>query len=432
MHLKKSHRWLICVAILLIGGIAIALGLTLHPMAPSTSHDDPFLTNPEAIEYVKKSKLMVLVPSSEKTIFQQISDTYGKSATCLPEFDGSKQVEEAQTACSADSNIVAVNIGEFPSSNLSYLSPYSQLALDHNYILSLVNEPENLLPSFVGWHLNEADSCMLGICSHALLEELLKQVPEFYSDFRNVTGGETIAEIVKYYQLASSNHNGMLHCTAKYFGDAPTDLDKKFFNDVKGNITMSYETTVIGLFFTPRTFGARLRLSSEQLKLWGGDNENKKAVLKENKEVGHSPSKDHSHGSASGASIQSKDSEYSDANSSVAKFQTKHMKSARYFPNCQASLAYLTANASDEPDFQPVTGPGRKAHMTLGVAPGVSAVTTGYDLLDIVELEAERKDWPTYPCSRGWLRDYGEGRWVLYMRNSITVDGLFAGVYNFL
>lgn len=52
---------------------------------------------------------------------------------------------------------------------------------------------QNVLPNYVGWHLNEADSCMLGLCAHALLEDLLKTFPEFCSDFRNFTQTETIA-----------------------------------------------------------------------------------------------------------------------------------------------------------------------------------------------------------------------------------------------
>ena len=105
-------------------------------------------------------------------------------------------------------------------------------------------------------------------------------------------------------------------------------------------------------------------------------------------------------------------------------------RSTRYFPKCQATLVNLSSKpTTDEPDFHPVSGPGRKAHMTIGVAPGVSAVTTGTDLLEIVELEGRGGEWPTYPTSRGWLRDYGEGRWVLYMNNTIFVNSLFAGVY---
>lgn len=237
--------------------------------------------------------------------------------------------------------------------------------------------------------------------------------------------------MLKFYQLAESNHNGMLHCTAKYFGSSPDESAQAYFRDVKGNITMSFETTVIGIVFTPRTFGARLKLSQKQLELWGGDDD-EKAKVKTTLKTENASSNDEYDQISSLNSAMAQHSLQCDLNdlaTTDAKPQMKK-KSARYFPNSQASLVYLTQKSEDEPDFHPVSGRGSRAHMTLGIAPGESAVTTGYDLLEVVKLEEEEKKWPTHPTSRGWLRDYGESRWVLYMNNKITVESLFAGVYS--
>ena len=38
-------------------------------------------------------------------------------------------------------------------------------------------------------------------------------------------------------------------------------------------------------------------------------------------------------------------------------------------------------------DFSPVSGKGRRAHITLGTAKGVSPVQTGFDLLEAVSFE---------------------------------------------
>lgn len=226
----------------------------------------------------------------------------------------------------------------------------------------------------------------------------------------------------------------MLHCTAKYFGDSPPPSAQEYYHRVRGNISMSFETTVIGIVITPRTFGARVKLSPEQLRLWGGDDEKSMGKSPKNEKLLTSQKNDEDEGEALSAltvamahtSIQNR-TEVTDKTTPAPVKK----RSPRYFPNCQASLVNSSSDVAVDPDFHPVSGAGRKAHMTLGVAPGESAVTTGFDLLEVVELESQSGEWPTYEGSRGWLRNYGEGRWVLYMKNKITVGSLFSTVYNF-
>lgn len=55
---------------------------------PDLLHNVPFLSNPNAIQYVQSSKLMVLVvPDSQADVFQKISNTYGENASCISEAD---------------------------------------------------------------------------------------------------------------------------------------------------------------------------------------------------------------------------------------------------------------------------------------------------------------------------------------------------------
>jgi len=70
----------------------------------------------------------------------------------------------------------------------------------------------------------------------------------------------------------------------------------------------------------------------------------------------------------------------------------------------------------------------------LGCAPGVSAVNTGYDLVDLIRLEQEADDSiPTYNLSDtiagggGWLRNYGEGQWVFYPKKQWLLNSTFLG-----
>lgn len=433
MFRKKSHRLFAVFLFILIGGGVLIAGFVIQQKMSKPS-EVPFLSNSDTISYVSSSKLMVLVPNSRLDILQKVSTIYGTNATCVKEDDKSKQYEMVKKACLEDRHVIAIDVGDIQDPDSSKLLPFTELAYDFNYIVSFINEPESILPDYVGWHLNEADSCMLGLCAKALLDDLLRNNYEFCTDFRNFSQSETISEMLEFYQLAPSNHNGMLHCTAKYFGKTPPSPAIEYFQEVKKSITMAFETTVIGLVFTPRTFGARLKLSPNQLELWGGDDEQKQVTRESfnSSTEGTSPNKSSQKESDSITSLNSAMTQKLVLNESEKDFEAPiKKKSPRYFPNCQASLVYPTENLSEDPDFQPVTGPGRKAHMTLGIAPGQSAVTTGYDLLEIVELEKMQKEWKTYEVSRGWLRDYGENRWVLYMKNKITVNSLFSGVYNF-
>lgn len=81
-------------------------------------------------------------------------------------------------------------------------------------------------------------------------------------------------------------------------------------------------------------------------------------------------------------------------------------------------------------NFQPRSGNGSRAHLTLGCAPGVSAVTTGWDLVDLIRLEERNSSSvKTYvlPSDGGWLRNYGDGQWVLYPKKQWLLDSTFEG-----
>jgi len=89
----------------------------------------------------------------------------------------------------------------------------------------------------------------------------------------------------------------------------------------------------------------------------------------------------------------------------------------------------LFAHPSYIGNFQPTSGKGSRAHLTLGCAPNVSAVTTGWDLVDLIKLEtANSSSVQTYDLpDGGWLRNYGDGQWVIYPDKQWLLEAQFQG-----
>ncbi|XP_067869550.1 2',3'-cyclic-nucleotide 3'-phosphodiesterase isoform X1 [Heterodontus francisci] len=73
---------------------------------------------------------------------------------------------------------------------------------------------------------------------------------------------------------------------------------------------------------------------------------------------------------------------------------------------------------------------GSRAHITLACAPGVKAVQTGLDLLDILKFEkAGNKPEYKVETEKGLLSLYSEGRCMINLSGPINVKTLFSGFY---
>ncbi|XP_032890963.1 2',3'-cyclic-nucleotide 3'-phosphodiesterase isoform X2 [Amblyraja radiata] len=71
-----------------------------------------------------------------------------------------------------------------------------------------------------------------------------------------------------------------------------------------------------------------------------------------------------------------------------------------------------------------------RSHITLACAPGVPAVQTGLDLLNILKAEnAEAQPNLQVMLEQGQCCCLGEGRWIMNLPNSIKVKTLFSGFY---
>ena len=178
-----------------------------------------------------------------------------------------------------------------------------------------------------------------------------------------------------------------LHCTAYYVGRHTHPEAEAYAHDpaVVKAMGKCFPITVIGIIITPRTVGARVKLNDKQMKLWRKDD--------------------------------------NDANEDTC---SKSMASRFNVLNLDDD----DDDADDTERFQPTSGPGSRAHLTLGCAPGVSAVETGVEQVKIIKLEGERLDDDEYIDVEGAaIRYYEQGRCVVYFDEPCIVPSLFSGKY---
>ena len=73
---------------------------------------------------------------------------------------------------------------------------------------------------------------------------------------------------------------------------------------------------------------------------------------------------------------------------------------------------------------------GSRAHVTLGCANGVEPVQTGFDLLEILALQQDGQQGELVEeMELGSLAYYGNGRWLLSLREPISVQAIFSSWY---
>ncbi|XP_068574815.1 2',3'-cyclic-nucleotide 3'-phosphodiesterase [Cebidichthys violaceus] len=208
---------------------------------------------------------------------------------------------------------------------------------------------EMSLPFFFGWFLLSSIQDKVRCTSMDFLKTL-DTLEAFKKHLVDFTGkAEKEVDLEQYFQA-----KGTLHCTTKFCDYGKAEGAKEYAKNpaVKDLYGSAFELSLSALFVTPRTVGARVSLSEEQLVLWPADAE---------KEAGSS------------------------------------------------SLPL-----------------GSRAHVTLGCAEGVEPVQTGLDLLEILALpQGELIE----EMELGSLTYYGEGRWLLDLREPICSPACFSSFY---
>jgi len=248
------------------------------------------------------------------------------------------------------------------------------------------------LPLYWAWFLQDSDSSTFINTSREMLTISLLEIPEFFSNIKQFTNETTADGIIDYYSR-SDPYSNELHCTAMFNGFYPnyTDGAEDYAArlDVKENIGKPFTLHSIGWILTPRTFGARLRLTQKQLILWNNMDAEVKNPLQDS-----------------------------------TKYHLDQIRERN-------GISIIPQDPDILGNFQPTSGKGSRAHLTLGCAPGVDAVTTGLDLVDIIEQESIADESTiTYNLTNGWLRSYGQDRWVFYPQTQFLLDSQFRGYTN--
>lgn len=367
----------------------------------------PLLEREQTKDALLSSRTLVVIrglPGSGKSFLAcAIADTYKDHCTVIcaddhgvkpenPEssVDGYKAVDEAVVACCsagpASSVLIVVDdtnhtqdrlarLGEIArehhlvvvfleprtewSRDVAQLKKKTKRGLEEAQMEAMSGQLEEMsLPLYFGWFLLSSIQDKIRCTSMDFLKTLdtLEAFKKHSVDF---TGkAEKEVDLEQYFKA-----KGTLHCTTKFCDYGKAEGAKEYAQNpaVTDYYGSAFELSLSSLFVTPRTFGARVSLTEEQLLLWPADAE----------------------------------------------------KEAESAVPAAASLPL-----------------GSRAHVTLGCAEGVQPVQTGLDLLGILALQQEGQQGELVEeMELGSLTYYGEGRWLLSLREPICAPACFSSFY---
>ncbi|XP_056257512.1 2',3'-cyclic-nucleotide 3'-phosphodiesterase [Seriola aureovittata] len=245
------------------------------------------------------------------------------------------------------------------SSDLAQLTKKTRRGLEEAQLEAMKGPLEEVsIPFYFGWFLLSSVQDKVRCTSMDFLKTL-DTLEAFKKHMIDFTGkAEKEVDLEQYFEA-----KGTLHCTTKFcdYGKAEGAKEYALKPTVKDFYGSTFELSLSALFVTPRTVGARVSLTEEQLLLWPDDAE----------------------------------------------------KEAASVVPAAASLPL-----------------GSRAHVTLGCAEGVEPVQTGLDLLEILALQQEGQQGELVEeMELGSLTYYGEGRWLLSLREPICAPACFSSFY---
>ena len=256
------------------------------------------------------------------------------------------------------------------------------------------------LPIYFGWFLSPTDSKILLHKGQEMFKKMY-DCEIFRENFAKFSAMLNFKSALNYYsrEMMSTGDRTILHCTAKFIGfSKKTDLSQTVKNYLSKNqlqesLGQVQKLKIIGFYLTKESFGCRIQLYSDQLELYEQDEKNTQQNRQYGKPFKPFPNED----------------EVIDQNKTLEEI----------------------ANDSDSNRFCPLTGYGKRAHITLFTARNARAVNAGIDLLSIVQAEqkGEVMEELLIPGTQDVMRLYNENLWVIYPQNALQVDSIFTGFY---
>jgi len=226
----------------------------------------PFLQDEETVATLQECKTLFILrglPGSGKsTLARVIVDRYR---------DGTKMV-------SADAyKITPGGRGDFSEEykrlDCAQLKEKNQWQLSAEELKKLKPALEkDFLPLYFGWFLTKKSSESLRKAGQAFLEELSNH-KAFKKELRHFVSGDEPREKIELVTYFGKRPPGVLHCTTKFcdYGKAAGADEYAQQDVVKKSYCKAFTLTVTALFVTPKTTGARVELSEQELPLWPND-----------------------------------------------------------------------------------------------------------------------------------------------------------------
>ncbi|XP_055984189.1 2',3'-cyclic-nucleotide 3'-phosphodiesterase isoform X2 [Sorex fumeus] len=131
---------------------------------------------------------------------------------------------------------------------------------------------KDFLPLYFGWFLTKKSSEALRKVGQAFLSELGNH-KAFKKELRHFISGDEPREKLDLVTYFGKRPPGVLHCTTKFcdYGKATGADEYAQLDVVKKSYCKAFTLTISALFVTPKTTGARVELSEQELLLWPND-----------------------------------------------------------------------------------------------------------------------------------------------------------------
>uniref|UniRef100_A0AC11B3F3 Outer dynein arm docking complex subunit 4 n=1 Tax=Ovis aries TaxID=9940 RepID=A0AC11B3F3_SHEEP len=131
---------------------------------------------------------------------------------------------------------------------------------------------KDFLPLYFGWFLTKKSSEALRKTGQTFLEELGNH-KAFKKELRHFVSGDEPREKIELLTYFGKRPPGVLHCTTKFcdYGKAAGAEEYAQQDVVKKSYCKAFTLTISALFVTPKTTGARVELSEQELALWPND-----------------------------------------------------------------------------------------------------------------------------------------------------------------
>ena len=254
---------------------------------------------------------------------------------------------------------------------------------------------------------------------------------------------DTLSGILDGYYSQARQAGCVVHCTAKFCGGGRAEGAKTYHAQqiVQDSVGRAFMLEISSVCFSPRTVGARVTLSKDQLPLvdkpeerdWDGKQSRSAAA-------------GDSGGAWRAAAIpREKERSPGERSGSSPAPSGKHAKGGKKKPakpkQDNAGVCGGSENRPSSPpskrDLEPAftkpvaKGRGRSTHITLGCAQGFGSRETNFDMLRLCDMEASSAatDADFVRVTGGRARYFGDGVCCVYFAPPLRVSTLYSGFY---